>query len=251
MKKETIFNLSKQEVSDAVLDILQKYNFMFASKSSFKNLNEFQEFQKNYYKRVFKKSFFKKLIAFIRPFKYHHNSYNKLKPESFKTIEKFLLNKWYQTRVKDSTEMKLGVSAQFQEIINFFEKIIANKTKEKMLILSGHDTNLVNFIANVLDPVFLRKMIDNSIKNRDDYSFLVPPLASSILLELHKSNKNGKYLINIVFNGKSINVIKFRTKVKYFKEMNAVDYDDFKNLLKSRIDSSYKKLECGKGLIVK
>ena len=251
MKKEKIFNLSKTEVSDAVKDILQKYNFMLANKSSYNNDAEFKEFQKNYYKSVFKKSFFKKLIAFIRPFKYHHNSYNKLKPKNLKTIEKFLLNKWYQTRVKDSKELKLGVSAQFKEIIQFFEDRIANKNKELMLVMSGHDTNLVNFITNILDPVFLRKMIDNSMRNLNDYTFLIPPLASSILLELHKSNKDGSYFINIVYNGQSINSIKFRTKVKFLKDVNGVSYNDFKLLLKSRVDESYKNLVCGKNLIVK
>lgn len=251
MKKENIFNLSKQEISDATLDILQKYNFMFASKSSFKTNAEFMEFQRNYYKRAFKQSFFKKLVEFIRPFKYHHNSYNKLKPESLKTIERFLINSRYETRIKDSKELKLASSAQIIEIIDFFEKRIANKNKEKLLIMSGHATNLVNFISNIIDPVLLRKLIDNSLKNIRDFKFLIPPLASSLILELHRSKKDGKYLINIVFNGESINIIKFRTNVKFYKDVNGLDYNDFLALLKSRVEKSYKFLMCGHSLNIR
>jgi len=226
MKKTPIFILNKTEVSLAVKDILLKYNFMFSKRNSFKTEGEFVEFQKNYKKDVFTKSFFKKLVAFIRPFKYHHDSYSKLLPQNLKTIEKYLLNKWYRR--------------------------IRNKTNEKMVIFSGHDTNLVNFISNILHPDYLKMKINKSLTNLKDYTFLVPPLASSIVIELHESKKEkNKYFINLIYNGEQINKIRFRKNVKLIKENGLLDYDNFKDLMNSRVDLTYNNLVCGNRLIVK
>jgi hypothetical protein len=252
MKKQRIFILNSEEVSKAVLDILKKYKFMFSNRSSFNSNEEYSEFQKNYEKTKFKNKFFARLVAFIRPFKYHHNTYNKLTKLSLKTIEKYLLNKWYQSRIIDSQELKYGVSAQFKEIVDFFEKRKLNQNKERMISFSGHDTNLVNFISNVLDSEFLKEKINSSLENKLDYNFLVPPLASSIILELHQSlDESSNYFINLIYNGKAINNQKFRKNVKIDEESGLLNYNNFRDVLKSRIDESFRSLVCGSRLVVK
>jgi len=250
MKKKKIFQLTDTEVSSTIHDILEKYKFLFSSRQSFSNIKKFEKFQKNYHRQSFSLKTFKKLVAFIRPFKYHHNTYNKLEPENLKTLEKYLLNKWYQSRIEDSSELKLGVSAYFKAITRFFDKIIEGQSRKKMMILSGHDTNIVNFLSNILHPELLRKKINDALLNKDDFTFLVPPLASSILLELYKSDESGKLFIKIIYNGEEIKQAQLRIPVSYSTADEAYDYSDFKKLLKSRIKKSYRKLVCGKRVLI-
>jgi hypothetical protein len=121
-----------------------------------------------------------------------------------------------------------------------------------MISFSGHDTNLVNFISNVLDSEFLKEKINSSLENKLDYNFLVPPLASSIILELHQSlDESSNYFINLIYNGKAINNQKFRKNVKIDEESGLLNYNNFRDVLKSRIDESFRSLVCGSRLVVK
>ena len=244
MKKSHVIDLSIKQISTACKDILNKYDLLFRQKQSYSSQKKHKAFQENYKKSTFSKKFFKKLIDFIRPFKYHHASYKNLDPEHFITVKKFLINKWYETRLKDSQELKISISGFAVKIIDFFENNIKQKSVEKMMIFSGHDNNIVDFLSNIIHPSYLRKRIDNALNNLDDFFFLVPRLASSLLLELHE--ENNMYYISIVYNGQRINNVRFRMPVKFYEKDNKVDYNDFRNLLKSRIYDGYNKLVCGR-----
>jgi len=211
-----------------------------------------KNFKKITKKKNFKIKFLKKLISFIRPFKYHHNSYNKLTKGNLRIVQKFLINKWYGMRINDSKELRMSVSPLFNKLIRYFERKAKNNHKNpKLLIFSGHDTNLVNFLTNILDTNFIKKKMKKAVDDAEELLFLVPPLASSILLELHRVKKTKQYFIRIIYNGENIsNKIQLKG-IKSIKTLNGILLNDFLKLMKSRLDNDYKRLICGKKLNLK
>ena len=240
INREIIFPISAQQISDASIDILEKYDFIFKNKKNFNNEKDHENFQK-YYNQ---KQFSKKLINFIVPYKHSFNFHNHLNHENHTIVKKFILDKWFGIRLNDSKELKMSMSALFEKIIEFFKNRIENKNKEKMLIFSGHDNNIVDFFCNIIDSKFLLIKIKKAYESVDDYNFLIPRLASSILLELYK--EENEYYINILYNGQNYNNLIFKLPMRVNKINNKIFFEDFKNLLLNRIDNDYKKLECGK-----
>jgi len=242
IRSKPVFLLNEHQISNACSDILDKYSFILKNRRSFHNEKQYLDFQKNYEKKHFTKNFLKRLAGFIRPFKYHHINYEKLVPKNFNTVKKFILNKWYEIRITDSKELRTTVSDFFERIIKFFDEKIAKIASEKMIIFSGHDNNIVDILSNLMNPDALLKMIQRAPNNLEDYFFLVPRLASSLLFELHKEKK--EYFINIVYNGKCYNTLEFREKVRVDPKNKKLFYEDFKSLLKTRIEKDYKSLIC-------
>ncbi len=242
IRNKPVFLLNEHQISNACSDILDKYSFILKNRRSFHNEKQYLDFQKNYEKKHFTKNFLKRLAGFIRPFKYHHINYEKLVPKNFNTVKKFILNKWYEIRITDSKELRTTVSDFFERIIKFFDEKIAKIASEKMIIFSGHDNNIVDILSNLMNPDALLKMIQRAPNNLEDYFFLVPRLASSLLFELHKEKK--EYFINIVYNGKCYNTLEFREKVRVDPKNKKLFYEDFKSLLKTRIEKDYKSLIC-------
>ena len=87
---------------------------------------------------------------------------------------------------------------------------------------------------------YLKTLVDKALDDESVYNSLVLPFASSIIFELHYDN--GKYYVMINFNGKILNY-PLRGLDKSYSE-GKIDFDDFKELLLSRIDSDYKKVDC-------
>jgi hypothetical protein len=242
IKPDTIFSLEKEEVSNACRDILDKYAYILQKEKSFRCKEDYEKFQKNYEKKTFSGRFFSKLTSWFIPLKYHHTFYNKLLPQNLMTVEKEILNKYYQIRLRDSKELRISVSCMFENIVRFFDSKIYEENPVKMIIFSGHDNNLINSLSNLINPGVLMKLIENAPNNLKNYSFLIPKLASSIQFELYKDNN--QYFINLVYNGKSINHMEFRSRVRIDTVNNLLFYKDFKELLISRIEFDYRKLEC-------
>jgi hypothetical protein len=242
LKQYPIFHLGKEEVTNACKDILDKYTFILQKRKSFRNKEEYEKFQRNYGKKTFSKKFFSRLTSWYVPFKYHHTYYDKLTPENLKTVEKEILNKSYQTRLKDSKELKISASGIFERIVSFFDSKVFNENPVKIVIFSGHYTNLINILSNIINSEVLKDLVRNAPNNNKDYSFLIPKLASSIQFELHQ--ENSQYYINVVYNGKSINNMKFKGNVRLNTKNNYILYQDLKELLISRIDWDYRKLKC-------
>ena len=148
----------------------------------------------------------KKLISWLRPFKYHTNLNKSLNKNTLKTMKQQILNRWYRPRLIDTPALKYTSSYIFKAIHTLFSNKVANKKeKRKMIIFTGHDTNLVNALTNLLNPVYMRKRILKADTNQADYEFCVPPLASNILFELHKKKGKNDHFIKIIYNGLEIN----------------------------------------------
>jgi len=164
-----------------------------------------------------------------------------LKKETIINMKKSMLNKYYNQRLINNDINKFSVSKMFREVITLFESAIAGKNKVKFVIFSGHDDNIMNILSNLLDKNYLRKKIYNSVVDEEDYKFLVPRLAASILIELIE--EKGKFYIRILYNGERIDS-NFATTVRYNQNLELLNYADITKLIRSRIDNNVDKLEC-------
>ena len=233
MQKEEIFKIGDRELKTSIKNIVENYGVYFKTQ--------------NY--KIEKKKYTTKtllsMIKFLFPVQYHKDNDSLLKKDTLKTIKKRMLNRFYGKRLNDSDGKKLYCSRMFDMILDFFNDKIEGKGIEKMLIFSGHDFNLMNILSNLMDSTFLKEKIFSSIDNMDDYLFLLPPLASSFLIELIEVNGYNTKFVRIIYNG--VEIFKnFAKKVDLNCDLKLLEYNGFRNLLLSRIDFSYKTLNCMK-----
>ena len=247
MNKTSLFNVTVSERESALNDIMTQYEKILKDKIEKvqkKDEKEGTKIKKELEKvKEYSKLHLKKLISWLRPFRYHTNIPQLLKPSTEVTMKKQILNRWYEPRLFDSEALKYTSSYIFREIYNLFYGKYRQTDKRKMLIFTGHDTNIVNALANLLETKFLRKKIFTAPTNNENYKFLVPPLASSLLFELHKVHAKKDYFVKIIYNGQYLtkNFKRF-VQVKNFNELK---FRDFMSLLKSRTVTAVDELKCG------
>ena len=233
-----MFDIRVTEFKLAIDEILKKYGDFYKYKEFDKELLN----NKNKYSELTMKN----LVDVLRQYKYHNDinfSDLNLNEDTLTTIKKNRLNYFYSHRLEETDSKKLYVSRMFQLITDFFNNKIHNRTYEKMLVFSGHDDNIASVLANLLDKQHLLDLIYNGIKDRKDYYFVVPPLASSILIELIEVIGSKKHYIRLIYNGDEITE-NFIKKVNYDDELGLLDFSDFIQLLESRILVDYKTLDC-------
>lgn len=188
----------------------------------------------------------KRIIGYVRCAKFLVDDKLFKFSEDFKNlIRRFVINKWFNTRLvkENNDKIKIAVSTMFDYISNYFQNRISKKTTKKLIIFSGHDTNLVDIISNILDHNYIHQLINNFAKSNDikSYNFLIPQFASNILFELHEEDND--HFVKILYNAVEIKENFIESKVKYVKD-KGIPIKDFINLLSSRINPKYKKLNC-------
>ncbi len=228
-KKPKLFSLTNQVLNNTINDILWNYGKFFQNNSPFNSSNKYTE------------DTLRNLVDFIDQYSYHMIKFPELKKETIINMKKSMLNKYYNQRLINNDINKFSVSKMFREVITLFESAIAGKNKVKFVIFSGHDDNIMNILSNLLDKNYLRKKIYNSVVDEEDYKFLVPRLAASILIELIE--EKGKFYIRILYNGERIDS-NFATTVRYNQNLELLNYADITKLIRSRIDNNVDKLEC-------
>ena len=227
--KTNIFLITKNEKIKAIDEILNNYKDVLGVDGIDLNKEKYSD------------KTFRHIISFLRPFKYHYVRKLNLSKSSHDTIAKFVLNKFYNIRLKDTVKLRLMVSNIFDTLSNFFVNRINNKTIKRFYLLSGFDNTIADIISNLLSPDYLKEKIYEAVNNIDTFNFLVPPVASSVIFELLKDERNLNY-VRIIYNGKVVNG-------KFLKPLNVVDnefieFDGFINLVKSRIVKDYDELKC-------
>jgi hypothetical protein len=186
---------------------------------------------------------FKRIISFLRPFKYHYNDTLDLTKTSKQTVAKSVLNKFWSYRLEESKEKKLLSSNIFETLFNFFQSKSKNSTKINYYLLSGFDNTIADVIGNILNPEYLRKLIHQAVDDDDLFTFLVPPVASSLLFELLQDNNNHRNLyVRIIYNGKIISG-EFLKPIKLFNK-ELIELNEFMDLIHSRIEKDYDDLHC-------
>lgn len=182
----------------------------------------------------------REIINFYDPFAYHFKNQIKLSKTSETVIKKYTLNKWYGNRTQKQSEKYLNLSVSsflvnlmkhFKSTIENYNNNISNKDK-KLIVYSGHDTNIVNLISALSDKSELEERILKAIDDEIIYKSLVPEFASSLFFELHV-DKNAKeqnvFYVIVYFNNNSI---------------LHLDFSYFEDKINKIIDVDYQKLDC-------
>jgi hypothetical protein len=238
--KQDIFTIEEKELKMAIDHILEKYG-EFYQDEGFKR--DFLSPGKKYSTITLKN-----LVDVLRQFKYHNGlefSELELNEESVIAIKKNRLNYFYNHRLEESESKKLYVSKMFSLIKQFFKEKIGKLSKKDMLVFSGHDNNIADVLSNILDTQFLRDIIFKAPNSRKDYYFVVPPLASSILIELLELKTTNQNFIRVYYNGEEISR-HFAHQVSYDDDLKVLSYNDFEQLLDSRISDELDSLDCSR-----
>jgi len=260
-----VFTLTDNQIKEAIDDILTHFHHVVLKskkksvdtevegkedkqieKAVKKNLRTREYVDDTQNKRTIPKYSLKTLSKFIsalRPYKYHNKLKVNLKESTLLTMKKQVLNKLYQVRLSESPQKKLFSSHLLMKLITFFNEIREKKTKTKLMVLTAFDTNIVDLISNLFDTNFLRKSIPEALHDQNLYRFLAPPLASSVIFELVQIENDSNYYIRIIYNGKEINS-NLAKPVRHSPTYDYLDYNDLSNLIQSRIDSNYEKVNC-------
>jgi len=237
--KTEIYNITREEIREAINDIKSKWEDPFIG------LPE---------DVIYTKKFLSYLYAFISHTEYHfENKYFGLSNQTTLLMKKLCLEDWYDVRLVENCAFKLINSPMFYNFIIHLDTLVDNynqgNTKFKYLLLSGHDTNIVNVISTIINKDILLKMLDSFEKY---YDFLQPPYASSFIIELHASesqdsdhflNPTKKFFIRILYNG---NILReeLSQELKYDHSTDGIDYKIFREFLLNKIDMNYKYLDC-------
>ena len=192
------------------------------------------------------RKFIKKVNKYITGHFYLFNmKMEKIFPNKIvKVIKSSLVNKWYNARLKDSKMLRLSSSAFIEKLIEIFSSSINNDSISiypKLTIFSAHDSIIANIFGNIFDEQYLRNMISRCLNNEKFFQFFVPPFASNLIFELHKIEND--YFVKILFNGNIISNFPLRS-TKYKGKDNMYEFNRFYKILKMRVDSDWKKIDC-------
>lgn len=243
-----LYKFSKNTINMMIMKFRTNLPFIFNNP---KNILKYKNIGNNSTKMKKKMKFLKKLIAYVRCVNFLSNRKNlygfsnKLKH----LIKLFILNKWYNFRLnpKNQEIIKIAVSKLFVKIKSFLIQKSKNANKKKLILFSGHDTNIIDIISNLMDHTWLNKLaksvvISNNIKA---YNFLIPKFASNIIFELHMLDK--EYFVRIIYNGKIIkNHFNSLNGQRNYIHKKGIKLENFIQLLQSRINPKYKQLKCNK-----
>ena len=227
--------------------------FNISNKEIEKNLDEITNFldvkikNDSFYNPQFKLEQISK-IFFVYTYHFGKNI-NSLSKEAKNLIKKTIINKYYSILFYNEKAVKIKGSDFFNNLLKIFDnainkqKFLKTENNKKFTVFSAHDSNIINCISNLLNKDYIKELINKSLKNDEIFNFLVPTFASNLIFELHKED-NKKYYVKIYLNGKIIDK-KLINGIHGDKEGKII-YEDFKKLIKDRIDNDYKKLKCSK-----
>ena len=192
------------------------------------------------------RKFIKKVNKYITGHFYLFNmKMEKIFPNKIvKVIKSSLVNKWYNARIKDSKMLRLSSSAFIEKLIEIFSSSINNNNDDiypKLTVFSAHDSIIANIFGNIFDEHYLKNMISRCLTNEKFFQFFVPPFASNLIFELHKIEND--YFVKILFNGNIISNFPLRN-TKYKGKDDMYEFNRFSKILKMRVDSDWKKIDC-------
>jgi len=225
--------------------MLEKNEAKLAGKDMYKHYgNYFRNL--NLKKNKFTSKTISLMDRFLTPYKHLIGKDLDLLDPTQETMKRVFLNRQYGFKMNESKTKRLLISKILNKMSKLFNDKVSNKANPiKLLILSGHDTNIIDVIVNLFDKEFIKGKIINALKNEDDFNFLLPPLASSFIFELIKVDEDKEFYVRLVYNG--VEITKgFNKPVRINQKYNLLNYQDFNHLLQSRIHCDYKLLECYK-----
>jgi hypothetical protein len=230
-QKSEIFSLSQHNLQYMLKVFGEKIPYLFEHHPKIKYMNQ--------------DKLIKSLIDYVRCTAYVSEDYIKTYPTSMVNLmKKHVINRWYGMRLnkENSEQVKASVHGLFSYIMNFFINKIKNEEEQpKLVIFSGHDTNIIDLLVNLLNHDYIRKLIHMSINDNDSFHFIIPKFASNLIFELHQVE--GKYFVKIMYNAKKIKQHFILEEVEYNKR-EGLPFEDFKKLIHSRKPETIGKLIC-------
>jgi hypothetical protein len=183
------------------------------------------------------------LCGFFLPVNYHYNNgnYYELKKETLEVLRKGQINKMYMKRMDESNLGRLIISPLFFEFRKYLTKF--GKDDLKFILFSGHDTNIADILVNIMDKEFIRKNFKTEDEN---FNFIMPPFASTMLFELHtnlKNNLKSQKFVRILYNGETIKT-GFNKMIKYDDSLDGIPLKNFIYFLSAYIDPGFNNLYC-------
>jgi hypothetical protein len=237
--RKDIYNITFEEIKEAIDEIKSKWETPFIGLPD---------------DIIYTKKYLNYLFGFIAHVEYHYeNRYFNLSIKTFNLMKKIKIEEWYSYRLVENWAFKLINSPTYDTLLyhlDLFEKGKEGANgKLKFLLLSGHDTNIVNILATVIKKERLMDMLMNVEKF---YDFLQPPYASSFIIEIHTQlsedemhflNAKNSYFIRILYNGDTLRE-ELHEELIYNHSKDGIDYNSFRKFLESKIDPTYKYLNC-------
>jgi hypothetical protein len=166
-----------------------------------------------------------------------------LTDEARALIKKVSLDKWYSYRLREENKATIETvfSTFFENLKNYLVQRSKGSVKTRLTIFSGHDTNIVDTLVNLIDRDYLIKLINMAANGNDEvFNFLVPPFNSNILFELYEYD--GKHYVRMIYNGMELKD-HFAVKTIYVKD-KGIELDGFISLLNAKIHINHKSLIC-------
>jgi len=158
-------------------------------------------------------------------------------------FSKFIVNYYYLKKLKNSNVTRIMSSQFFDEIVKmfdfklekdinkklyFFDNTQVNYDDLKLIVFSGHDSNILASLKNLIREDFLVSLLKNT---QDSVDFLIPKFSSSI--EFHLVKRANRLFVRVIYDGVNIS-----DRIQFGKN-NEIEYDNFKNLLISKIYPGY------------
>lgn len=168
--------------------------------------------------------------------------------EVHNTLKKISINKWYNTRLKETVLANIDVSRFMLKLIELFQEAIKNQTPfKKYTVYSAHDSALVNTFTNLLDLSFLNKIVSSALSRSEAFDFLIPLYTSNIIFELHLDESTKEYSVKVLYNGIAISY-----PLREGTQSNAsghILYKLFERLLQKRVHPDWEKVDCSKATL--
>eukprot|EP00340_Litonotus_pictus_P010506 CAMPEP_0170536980 /NCGR_PEP_ID=MMETSP0209-20121228/102455_1 /TAXON_ID=665100 ORGANISM="Litonotus pictus, Strain P1" /NCGR_SAMPLE_ID=MMETSP0209 /ASSEMBLY_ACC=CAM_ASM_000301 /LENGTH=693 /DNA_ID=CAMNT_0010838415 /DNA_START=67 /DNA_END=2147 /DNA_ORIENTATION=- len=235
LKFTELYKLTDKEIHSAIDTILKALKKTFHGQISDKDWNF--PFIGTTPKTKYTEKTLTKLVGFLDPLRYHFTGDTReglfFTSELESTIKKVTINHFYNKKLTISKEHRLLFSGIMGDILSKLD------SEEKSLNLySGHDTNLVNFLTNILDiekikPKLLQAALPGG-NNKALYSFFIPRFASNLILELNK-DEDDKY-VKVIYNNKEITE-DWVTGINYI-EGKGIKLEEFKTVFSSLVENT-------------
>lgn len=239
--KKDLYNITIEEIKEAIDEIKAKWKMPFVGLPD---------------DIIYTKKYLNYLFAFIAHTEYHfENKYFSLSTKTFNLMKKIHIEDWYSYRLIENWALRLINSPTYDTFLTFLDLFKKRKEeadgKFKFLLLSGHDTNIVNILSTMLKKGKLMEMLMN-VENF--YDILQPPYASSFIVEIHSHHNQSDYNVNflnpekshfirILYNGQTLKD-ELHEDIIYNHSIDGIDYINFRKFLVNRIDMTYKYLNC-------
>jgi len=197
-----------------------------------------------------------RIYDFLNSISYHNSQLFKSDFNLTKILAKYKILNQYKYLDNDE-DLKILTSNLFDLFIESFDYIVnyekgnirrnSHETNYNTLFIFGDEKIFIDIFNNLIDIDYLNSLISSDEMDENFNDEFLPPFASHLVFELIENEDN--FYVKIIYNGEEIfsnpnklKKLKNRT-IPYILE-RGIKYEDFKELILSRINEKYKTTQC-------